>query len=75
MCRSHRNLTYGRGGETKFRRTFFCLLFFQEKKKQKGGSDGCVVPTGIWLTGAEAKRSFAKSSFASFSFKKRRSGR
>ena len=28
---SHKNLTYGCRGETKFRRKFFCLLFFQEK--------------------------------------------
>ena len=32
MCRSHGNLAYRRRGQT---------------KKQKGGSDGCVVPTEI----------------------------
>ena len=40
MCQSHENLTYGRGGETKFCRTFFCHLFDQGTKEQKRGSDG-----------------------------------
>ena len=37
------------------------------------GATKRVVPTFLFITGAEAKRSFAESSFAYFSYKKRRS--
>ena len=39
---------------------------------KKVGATQNVTPTKISLTGAEAKRSFAESSFAYFSFKKSR---
>ena len=36
------------------------------KRNKKSGSDENVTPTKVFLTGAEAKRSFAQSFFASF---------
>ncbi len=61
MCRSHGNLAYGRRGETKFRKKFFCLLFFQEKEEREVMRTTMAVRSSVACWGLLAMRSRASS--------------